>query len=207
MTIKGWIAALAIFIFGVTAFAIKASAQKPVQVSYSKASKAGVASCPSKYRAGRGFQAAFQHGLTGQCYSCARFYKRSLNHNIKAKDACVRTIPGKTYYKKAIYRGKVKAKKPKGTFFDPRNGGEYWSCRRGTHRTVFPVTSNKACERRAKTYYKKASKYRKNSRVGQGCPRGKFWDVKGGNGLLGACYSCPSGYRRSASSVTSSKAC
>jgi len=201
---------------------MKANAQKPVQVSYSKATKAGVGTCPAKYRATRAvkrrvgvkmrtvipaFTASFQHGLTGICYSCPAGHKRSLNPNIKAKDACVRGLPGRTANSKATYRGKVKAKKPKGTFFDPRKGGEYWSCRRGTHRTVFAVTSNKACERRAKTHYSKASKYRKNSSVGQGCPRGKFWDVIGGEWGLGACYSCPGGYRRSASSVTSSKAC
>jgi len=222
MSIRGWVAALAIFGFGVGAFAIKANAQKPVQVSYSKATKAGVGTCPAKYRAvkeGRvpsGYKktrvvrpalgAAFQHGLTGLCYSCPPSYKRSLNPNIGAKDACVRGLPGRTSSKKADFRGKAKAKKPRGTFFDPRKGGEYWSCRSGTHRTIFPVTSSKACERRAKTHYKRASKYRKNTHIGQGCPRGRFWDVKGGNGLLGACYSC-NGYRRSASSVTSSKAC
>lgn len=108
---------------------------------------------------------------------------------------------------KATYRGKLSTKCPKGSFFDPRNGGECWSCSSGTHRTVFAVTSGKACEKRANTSYKKAKKERKNSRVGQGCPKRQFWDVKGGNGLLGACYSCPSGYKRSASSVTSSKAC
>ena len=53
----------------------------------------------------------------------------------------------------------------------------------------------------------KPTKHRKNSRVGQGCPHGQFWDVKGGNGLLGACYSCPKHYHRTATAVDHKHAC
>lgn len=41
--------------------------------------------------------------------------------------------------------GKVKNKKPKGAFFDPRKGGEYWSCPRGYIRNLNPVTHRAAC--------------------------------------------------------------
>ena len=41
--------------------------------------------------------------------------------------------------------GKVKKKKPKGAFFDPRKGGEYWSCPAGYIRNLNPVTHRAAC--------------------------------------------------------------
>ncbi len=102
--------------------------------------------------------------------------------------------PAEAKFSKAKQHGKALC--AKGSFFDPRNGGECWSCPKGTHRTIFGVTGNKACERRAYERFKKAKKKRKNKRIGQGCPRGQFWDVKGGKGLLGACYQCAKGYRR-----------
>jgi hypothetical protein len=178
-----------------------------VTVKHAKAKWAGRPACASKYPAGKGQGAAFRHLLTKSCYSCPTSYKRTV-FPLKAKNACERIVKAKTYWKKAAYRGKLFKSKPKDAFIDPRNGGEYWSCPAGTHRTVLhAVTSSKACERRASTSYARAPKYRKNSRIAQGCPSGKFWDAKGGDGLLGACYSCPSGYRRSASAVNSSKAC
>jgi hypothetical protein len=108
-------------------------------------------------------------------------------------------------FKKATYIGKPGGCE-KGEFWDPRNGGECWSCSKGTRRTAYAVNSAKACVRPAYEKFKKAKKKRKNSRIGQGCPKGQFWDVKGGNGLLGACYTC-SGYRRTGYAVTHKKSC
>ena len=151
--------------------------------------------------------AAFRHLLTKSCYSCPSGYKRTI-FPLKANNACERIVKTKAFWKKATFKGKLFKSEPKGAFLDPRNGGEYWFCPAGTYRTVLhAVTSSKACERRASTSYKRTSKYRKNSGIGQGCPSGGFWDVKGGNGLLGACYSCPGGYKRSTSAVNSSNAC
>lgn len=198
--------ALTIFSFSIVGPAANAAGEV-VTVKHSKAKLAGKPACASKYPAASGQGAAFRHLLTKSCYSCPTGYKRTV-FPLKAKNACERVVKAKALWSKATYKGKLFKSKPSGAFIDPRNGGEYWSCPKGTHRTiVHAVTSSKACERRASTSYKKAPKYRKNSHIGQGCPGGKFWDVKGGNGLLGACYSCPSGYKRSASAVDSSKAC
>lgn len=109
-------------------------------------------------------------------------------------------------FAKATYRGKP-AKCPKGTHFSLRHGGECWACPSGTHRTVLPIAGAKACERRAYSTWRPAKKRRRNNRVGQGCPKGQFWSVKGGKGVLGACYSCPRGYHKSIHGATSKKAC
>ena len=198
--------ALIVFSFAYIAPPVNAAGEV-ITVKHSKAKFAGRPNCESKYPAAGGQGAGFRHLLTKSCYSCPSGYKRTI-FPINAKNACERVVQARSLWKKATYKGSLFKTKPSRAFIDPRNGGEYWSCPAGTHRTVLhAVTSSKACERRARTVYAKASKYRKNSRVGQGCPGGKFWDVKGGDRLLGACYSCPSGYKRSASSVSSSKAC
>lgn len=41
---------------------------------------------------------------------------------------------------------------------------------------------------------KQANLSRKNTRIAQGCPDGQWWHIGGGDGLLGACWKCPSGY-------------
>lgn len=104
---------------------------------------------------------------------------------------------------KATKKGSPKLSCGKGAFFDPRKGGECWSCAKGTHRTIFPVNKSKACERRASTSYKRAEDRGKGKGILKtDCKKGQFWDVG-----KGKCYSCPKGYKRSASSVTGSKAC
>jgi len=95
---------------------------------------------------------------------------------------------------------------PKGSFFDPIDGGTCWECPEHNNRTAYHVKSDKACVRPSYEKFKKADKKRKNTRVGQGCPKGQFWDVKGGNGLLGACYDCE-GYNRTAYPVDHDRSC
>lgn len=104
---------------------------------------------------------------------------------------------------RATKKGSPKFSCRKGSFFDPRGGGECWSCASGTHRTIFPVTKSKACERRPSTKHAKAKNHGKGSGVFKtDCKKGRFYDVG-----KKKCYSCPPGYKRSLSSVTSSKAC
>lgn len=95
---------------------------------------------------------------------------------------------------------------PKGSFFDPIDGGTCWECPEHNNRTAYHVKSDKACVRPSYEKFKKADKERKNTRVGQGCPKGQFWDVKGGDGLLGACYDCGS-YNRTAYPVDHDRSC
>ena len=89
-------------------------------------------------------------------------------------------------------------------FIDPSNW-HCWSCASGYNRTVFPVNGSQACQLNH-TVYKKATRTRKNSYVGQGCPGGQFWDIYGGDFGLGACYSCD-GYNRTLEPVWSDRAC
>jgi len=59
------------------------------------------------------------------------------------------------------------------------------------------------------THHAHVKKIRKNKHVGQGCKDVHgFWDLHGGNGLLGACYKCPKGYHHDKlHGVTSKKIC
>ncbi len=88
---------------------------------------------------------------------------------------------------------------PRGSFFDPRNGGECWRCPAGTQRTLAAVTSSKACEsvqpeRTVRATYQRQA----------GCPRGSFLDPRNG----GECWRCPAGKpRRTAYAVTDARAC
>jgi hypothetical protein len=111
---------------------------------------------------------------------------------------------GKT---KAKYEGKFDINCPKGSFLDPRNGGECWSCPKNYIRSVYPVNGGKACSRPLKVQYEKADKKRKIKFGKKDCKKGEFWDVKGGDGVLGACWDCPKGYNRTVFAVDSGKAC
>lgn len=97
-------------------------------------------------------------------------------------------VVGHKFTSPAKWRGKLN-KCAKGTFYDPRKGGQCWSCPKNHKRTVFAVTSNKACQKKGQVVfggYTKAT-YKKSK-----CPRGAFQ-----NGLYNQCYSCPTGFRRS----------
>lgn len=107
--------------------------------------------------------------------------------------------PADAAFSKATPHGKAFC--PKGSFFDPRKGGQCWSCPKGWHRTVFPVTGKKACERRAYLKHKKATKGKKTKLAWQ-CKGKSFWDPwKGGH-----CWSCE-GYKRTAHHINGKKAC
>lgn len=72
-----------------------------------------------------------------------------------------------------------------GAFFDPRKGGECWTCPNGYGRVAFPpnaVTAPNACEKGGPFGDHQRAKYR--GRLG--CPSGSFQVVLG-------CYRCPPG--------------
>ncbi|MCG8330072.1 MAG: discoidin domain-containing protein [Chitinophagales bacterium] len=103
-------------------------------------------------------------------------------------------------YKSAIKGGRIGC--GRGTIYDPIDGGTCWTCPDGYNRTVFSVKSNKACERPAGERFARANRHsRGGGLLGTDCPGGQFWDPNG------YCYSCPSGYSRTAYPVTSDKAC
>lgn len=86
-----------------------------------------------------------------------------------------------------------------GSFFDLIDGGTCWTCPKGYKRTVFAVNSAQACERSGRTDFVAATDRGKGTGIlGTDCPRGAFFDPNG------RCYTCPSGYKRTVYSVTSS---
>jgi len=122
-----------------------------VKVGFSKVQKGPKPSCGSKYGKSGGWGKAFQHMLTGKCYSCPSGYKRSIS-SISSKSACVKAGKGvKGLVKKILknakksrvkYRGKAGC--PKGYHIDLLKNLCY-KCPSKNIRTVFSVTSNKAC--------------------------------------------------------------
>lgn len=106
--------------------------------------------------------------------------------------------PAEAAYSKATLHGKSSGC-PAGSFFDPRNGGECWSCPGGYNRTAYAVTDAKACAYPAREDLKPAAYHKK-----AGCHESRaFFDPRGG----GECWRCPGGYNRTAYAVTSDKAC
>ena len=99
-----------------------------------------------------------------------------------------------------------KAKKilcPKGSFLDPRNGGECWKCPSKYGRTIgHGVASDKACSKLfglLKYEHKKATFVR----TVWGCGRDQIFDPS----KKGSCWSCPANYNRSGHPVDGSLAC
>jgi len=102
-------------------------------------------------------------------------------------------------YSKASQVGKSGcSNKYPGSFHDPRNGGECWSCPRGYKRTLEAVTSSKACAKDLIFGPFSKATYHGSSN----CDKGFYDPIRGGT-----CWTCPSGYERSIHAVTSEKAC
>ena len=120
---------------------------------------------------------------------------------VDAPRACLKRNPArKAAYHTASLQGRVC---PKGSFFDPTRGGECWSCPTGYTRSVAPVEWADACVLAAKTTYSKVSRHARATGVFRtDCPKGQFWDAKDGY-----CYSCPSGFGRTAAAVDQWNAC
>lgn len=104
---------------------------------------------------------------------------------------------------KATYRGKVKKSKPKGAFFDPRKGGEWWKCPSNRpRRTAYKVTDKRACATK-RIIGEKLSRAKFMGKVKNPKPKGAFFDPRKG----GEYWSCPKGYIRNLNPVTHSAAC
>ena len=88
-------------------------------------------------------------------------------------------------YKKASFKRSVKCTGRE--FFDPRKGGECWSCPKGTNRTAYAVNSDRACSKPGYTKKKKGNRKGKSS-VGF-CPDKQWVSLHDGY-----CYTCSSGY-------------
>ncbi len=102
----------------------------------------------------------------------------------------------------ATYKSQKPKGCPKGSFFDPIDGGSCWSCPSGTVRQVTPVNSGSACMRPPGETTVKAKRHGRGSGLlGTDCGKGQFWDPNG------YCWSCPGGYTRTAAPVTAKNAC
>lgn len=130
----------------------------------------------------------------GECWSCPTGYIRNVSP-ISSKDACWKAVTEDVQV--ATKTGTTGC--PSGSFSDPRNGGECWSCPSGFNRTWDPVTAGTACSKSwagpfsAATFIKKPGS----------CASSSFFDPQNG----GECWSCPSGYRRTLYAVSDSRAC
>lgn len=127
----------------------------------------------------------------GEWWECHRDYPRRTAHPVTHKAACAtKSLWPDEKLARAKFRSKTTRSKPSGAFYDPRGGGEYWSCPQGYNRTIpWGVNTGKACEKVIKGSTRTATAIRRGVR---GCPSGAFE-----HGTSGACYSCPTGYKRS----------
>ena len=151
--------------------------------SFSKATKTGkaVGECP---------RGSFFDIGTWSCFSCPAGYNRT-GFAVDTPMACSKTVSAQ--YKSATRVGAHKSC-PSGSFHDPRNGGECWSCPAGFGRTWSPVDAWDACG-------KVGVPARRAEFIDRVCPEGTITDPNG------SCYTCPDGFRRTAAAVTANNAC
>lgn len=79
--------------------------------------------------------------VDGNCHSCDDGYSMQVLEHVHSDRKCARGIPAT--FARATNHGKPCGE---GKFWDPRNGGECWSCPSGFVRTIAPVDSGYACE-------------------------------------------------------------
>jgi len=91
--------------------------------------------------------------------------------------------------------GKIK---PHGAFWDPRNGGEWWSCE-GWGRTLAAVTASNAC---SKGIFGKTKRAKKISSDKEMMASGAFKDIG-----RGEWWRCPAGFTRNVNPVHKGEAC
>lgn len=161
----------------------------------------------------------FWDGADGKCHSCPSGYKRSAAHVHSAK-ACFKVIKEK----QAKAAHVKKASCGPGEFRDALyqrggKGGTCWTCPKAEDRTIFAVHGNKACEKGGGVEFKTATK-----KADLTCPAGQIFDFIGIKSAdykkrpelkgkkvktvkSGTCWTCPTGYDRTLSSVKGTKAC
>lgn len=156
------------------------------------------ASFKGKRKVAKPSGAFFDPRKGGEWWRCPKGYPRRTAYAVTDRRACATKRLFGEKLTKAQFVSKTTRAKPAGAFFDPRKGGEYWSCPRGYKRTVLAVTSAKACQR-----VTKASLTRAKFIKSVGCAKGQFFDPRKG----GQCWSCPAKWHRTTRAVTSPQAC
>jgi hypothetical protein len=79
--------------------------------------------------------------VDGNCHSCPGGWSMNVLEHVHSDRKCGKSIPAD--YRRATPGGKVCGENGS---WDPRNGGECWTCPKGFVRTVFPVDGAWACE-------------------------------------------------------------
>ena len=126
----------------------------------------------------------------GECWACPSGFGRTANA-VDKWNAC--GMIGKKAVS-ALFKGK--ACPTEGSFRDPRNGGECWSCPEDYSRTGNAVTSDKACK--TVLDFEPATKA-----AALTCEPGEHFDFVDG----GTCWACAVGEKRTLNSVKGAKAC
>jgi hypothetical protein len=133
------------------------------------------------------------------CYTCPSGYDRTLagvdtDRACSKPDANVRGVLSSASFVAPLC--------PSGTFYDPIRGGECWSCPSGYKRSASHIDAANACFVPGGEEIKKAVSHGRGKGLFKtDCAKGQFWDPNG------SCYSCPSGFNRSAAPVTANNAC
>lgn len=142
------------------------------------------------------------------CWSCPSGFNRDIAA-VDTEQACSKPVvsakPIFTDYKAASRLASVRLC-PHGSFFDPRNGGECWTCPANFGRNMKAVTDDGSCSRLNVDIGKgQVIEYKNAVFTGAACgEKDGFWDPIDG----GSCWSCPSGYERTIfPAVTSPQAC
>jgi hypothetical protein len=130
----------------------------------------------------------------GECWSCPSGFIRSLSP-VDSGNACWKPVSEDVLPATRTASGLNSCSA--GGFFDPRNGGECWTCPAGHYRTLDAVDWSTACARGVFGPFSFATRLR------SGCDASSFYDPIEG----GSCWQCPSGYRRTANPVTGQAAC
>jgi len=161
----------------------------------------------------------FWDGADGKCHSCPSGYKRSTAH-VHSDKACFRSYSEKQAKAEHVKKAACSAGEIRdGLYQRGGSGGTCWTCPSAHDRTVFAVHGKKACEKGGGVEFKSASKVADLT-----CPAGQIFDfigltakdyrtrleLKGKKAATiksGTCWTCPTGYDRTLSSVKSAKAC
>ncbi|MFO0722212.1 MAG: hypothetical protein U1E65_00430 [Myxococcota bacterium] len=134
-----------------------------------------------------------------QCYSCPKGFERTLAP-VTSDEACRK--PGGTDFDSADFKSHYGCDHDKREFYDPRKGGECWSCPKSKpRRTLYSVAGDKACATK-EVFGEKLSSADFEHKY-KDCTGGSFFDPRNG----GECWKCPKGYSRTLEPVTSKKAC
>ena len=138
----------------------------------------------------------------GKCYSCGIGFVRSAAA-VTASNACTMGKNEKIFkYPVGIQSKSTKKGShcPSGYKLDPNQ--KCWKCTGGFKRWISSVNSSKACRKPNKNIFKSAA-FKKASFKGKACSRFGKNAFKHGS----QCYTCPTGFNRSAALIGSKAAC